>query len=100
MTVGKQATDPQAARDYWTPARVKEVLANEKQDAGEGPRRTAEAPPVLPAGGPMATTEGQIVGANSHAEVDDNGERINDNLYCSDHGSQAIAVINRINELN
>lgn len=51
-------------------------------------------------GGPMATTEGQIVGANSHVELDDNDERINDNLYSSDHGSQAIAVINRINELN
>ncbi|MFJ6825290.1 trypsin-like serine peptidase [Streptomyces niveus] len=51
-------------------------------------------------GGPMATTEGQIVGANSHVEVDDSGERINDNLYSSNHGSQAVAVINRINELN
>lgn len=51
-------------------------------------------------GGPMATTEGQIVGANSHVEVDDSGERINDNLYSSNHGSQAVAVINRINEFN
>ncbi|WP_141724770.1 trypsin-like serine peptidase [Streptomyces niveus] len=51
-------------------------------------------------GGAMATTEGQIVGANSHVEVDDSGERINDNLYSSNHGSQAVAVINRINELN
>ncbi|GHH93117.1 trypsin-like serine peptidase [Streptomyces capillispiralis] len=51
-------------------------------------------------GGPMATPEGQIVGANSHAEVDDQDQRINDHLYSSDHGDQAVAVINAINDAN
>ncbi|GGV85138.1 hypothetical protein GCM10010294_64340 [Streptomyces griseoloalbus] len=51
-------------------------------------------------GGPMATTEGQIVGANSHVEIDDQDQRINDLLYSSDHGDQAVAVINAINDAN
>ncbi|THA38734.1 hypothetical protein [Streptomyces sp. A1547] len=51
-------------------------------------------------GGPMATPEGRIVGANSHVETDDNDVRINDNLYSSDHGDQAVAVINAINANN
>ncbi|MDG9723518.1 hypothetical protein [Streptomyces sp. DH41] len=51
-------------------------------------------------GGPMATTEGQIVGANSHVETDDQDQRINDHLYSSDHGDQAVAVINAINDAN
>lgn len=51
-------------------------------------------------GGPMATTEGEIVGANSHIETDDQDQRINDHLYSSDHGDQAVAVINAINDAN
>ena len=51
-------------------------------------------------GGPMATPEGQIVGANSHVENDDQGQRINDHLYSSDHGDQAVAVINAVNDAN
>ncbi|MFI6488390.1 trypsin-like serine peptidase [Streptomyces sp. NPDC050564] len=51
-------------------------------------------------GGPMVTSDGQIVGANSHVETDANDQRINDNLYSSDHGDNAVAVINQINELN
>ncbi|MFI2506700.1 trypsin-like serine peptidase [Streptomyces sp. NPDC018972] len=51
-------------------------------------------------GGPMATTEGEIVGANSHVEIDDQDQRINDHLYSSDHGDQAVAVINAINDAN
>lgn len=51
-------------------------------------------------GGPMATTEGGIVGANSHVDIDDQDQRINDHLYSSDHGDQAVAVINAINDAN
>ncbi|MYR46056.1 hypothetical protein [Streptomyces sp. SID5910] len=51
-------------------------------------------------GGPMVTTEGQIVGANSHVDIDDQDQRINDHLYSSDHGGQAVAVINAINDAN
>lgn len=51
-------------------------------------------------GGPMATTEGQIVGANSHVDTDDQDQRINDHLYSSNHGDQAVAVINAINDAN
>ncbi|MBT2444497.1 hypothetical protein J7E93_31260 [Streptomyces sp. ISL-36] len=51
-------------------------------------------------GGPMATTDGRIVGANSHVDTDDQDQRVNDHLYSSDHGDQAVAVINAINAAN
>ncbi|NDZ83132.1 hypothetical protein G3I19_32335 [Streptomyces sp. SID10853] len=51
-------------------------------------------------GGPIATTDAQIVGANSHIETEDDGTRKNDDLFSSDHADNAVAVINRINELN
>lgn len=51
-------------------------------------------------GGPMVNTEGQVVGTNSHVDTDVDGQRVNDNLYSSVHGDNAVAVINQINELN
>ncbi|MPY51967.1 trypsin-like serine peptidase [Streptomyces acidicola] len=51
-------------------------------------------------GGPMATTEGEIVGANSHYDSDAQDQRLNDQLYSSNHGDQAVAVINAINAAN
>ncbi|TGA96249.1 hypothetical protein [Streptomyces sp. MZ04] len=49
-------------------------------------------------GGPMFTPSWQLVGANSHHDVDDNNQRVNDNLYSSEHGSEAVKVIDAINE--
>lgn len=49
-------------------------------------------------GGPILTTDGQLVSANSHYEAeDDNVTRKNDDLFGSEHGDQAVAVINEIN---
>lgn len=48
-------------------------------------------------GGPMVNMDAQIVGANSHVDAT---PRDNDNLYSSEHGDNAVAVINRINELS
>ncbi|MEU5002433.1 trypsin-like peptidase domain-containing protein [Streptomyces sp. NPDC021622] len=49
-------------------------------------------------GGPMFTPSWQLVGANSHHDIDDNDQRVNDNLYSSEHGSEAVKVIDAINE--
>jgi hypothetical protein len=51
-------------------------------------------------GGPML--EGfpinpQIVGANSHFEANDAGQRISDALFSSEHGVLAVNVINKVN---
>ncbi len=51
-------------------------------------------------GGPMATPQGQIVGTNSHGESDDAGNITEPVLYSAAHGDNAVAVINKINELN
>ncbi|MFE7127521.1 trypsin-like serine peptidase [Streptomyces sp. NPDC057617] len=47
-------------------------------------------------GGPIFTTEAQIISANSHYESE-NDTRRNDDLFGSEHGDQAVAVINEIN---
>ncbi|MFJ5593271.1 trypsin-like serine peptidase [Streptomyces noursei] len=50
-------------------------------------------------GGPIATTEAQIISANSHYEVEADGvTRKNDDLFGSEHGDQAVFVINEINK--
>ncbi|WP_180985674.1 hypothetical protein [Streptomyces sp. CB02959] len=50
-------------------------------------------------GGPIATTEAQIISANSHYETEGDGvSRKNDDLLGSEHGDQAVAVINEINK--
>ncbi|MEU2364106.1 trypsin-like serine peptidase [Streptomyces noursei] len=51
-------------------------------------------------GGPMANTDGQIIGANSHGEDDGDGHPASDKLFSSAHQDNAVAVINKINELN
>ncbi|WP_338494549.1 hypothetical protein [Streptomyces sp. SJL17-4] len=49
-------------------------------------------------GGPILTTDGQLVSANSHYEAEEDGvTRKNDDLFGSEHGDQAVAVINEIN---
>ncbi|MGI5466559.1 trypsin-like serine peptidase [Streptomyces sp. CA-132043] len=49
-------------------------------------------------GGPIATTEGQIVSVNSHYEtLDDEVTRKNDDLFGSEHMDKAVAVIDEIN---
>lgn len=49
-------------------------------------------------GGPVFTPSWQIVGANSHHEEDDDGNRTNDDLYSSEHGTAAVNVINAVND--
>ncbi|MFF2938754.1 trypsin-like serine peptidase [Streptomyces niveus] len=48
-------------------------------------------------GGPIFTTEAQIISANSHYESEDGVTRLNDDLFGSEHGDQAVGVINEIN---
>ncbi|MGW2767359.1 trypsin-like serine peptidase [Streptomyces sp. NPDC001275] len=50
-------------------------------------------------GGPIATPEAQIISANSHYETEADGvTRKNDDLFGSEHGGNAVAVINEINK--
>ncbi|MFI2030509.1 hypothetical protein [Streptomyces buecherae] len=47
-------------------------------------------------GGAIFTTRGQIISVNSHYESED-GARENDDLFGSEHGDEAVAVIDEIN---
>ncbi|WP_381789558.1 hypothetical protein [Streptomyces niveus] len=62
---------------------------------GEGYNRTDMGEGV--SGGPIFTTDAQIISANSHYESEDRVTRKNDDLFGSEHGDQAVAVINEIN---
>ncbi|MFV2103964.1 trypsin-like serine peptidase [Micromonospora sp. LOL_024] len=52
-------------------------------------------------GGPMAigvgSTDIRIIGSNSHRDVDNNGNLINNWLYSSNHGGTAASIINAVN---
>lgn len=50
-------------------------------------------------GGPIATTDGQIISSNSHVELEDDGKtRKSDDLFGSEHRDEAVSVIDEINK--